>query len=293
MMGFLEQFDANHDGQIDAQEVQAAGPRAGFLEGMVRRAGIEPKYPIKLSAIQEGMQNARNNGNHGGGPFGPPGGNSDTSPNPGEPATNGDAKAAATAAPLVPGFGIEQKKAVVPGFEAVAKQNETVATSSSSSSGGEESSSADSSTKTRDKLTEAVRKNAEYVFKQNDKDRSGSLEKERGEWAELRGDPKAIDKNHNGVITLEEFMAFKLAENGVRPSRKHDFGNKPSTGPDQSDPLPMIGKTYRILSPIERLPEGLPDWFAPTTRTATGKYRWRNTPVTGPPPKPRILSVTI
>ncbi len=43
-----------------------------MIEGMIRGAGLEPKYPIKISAIQEGMQNARNNWNRGGGPNGPP-----------------------------------------------------------------------------------------------------------------------------------------------------------------------------------------------------------------------------
>jgi hypothetical protein len=59
---FLKQIDTNHDGQIDTEEIQAAGPRAGMIEGLIRRAGLEPKYPIKISDIQTGMQNARKNG---------------------------------------------------------------------------------------------------------------------------------------------------------------------------------------------------------------------------------------
>jgi hypothetical protein len=68
MLGFLQQFDTNHDGQIDADEIQAAGPRANVIEAMIRRAGMEPKYPIKISEIQEAMEKARS-GREGGGGF--------------------------------------------------------------------------------------------------------------------------------------------------------------------------------------------------------------------------------
>lgn len=241
---------------------------------MIRRAGMEPKYPIKVSAIQEGMQNARGNGNRGGGgggPWGPPQDNSTPSSGAGGTAATGETKAA-NAAPLVPGFGVEQKKVTVPGFDAVPKQVATSATSSSSS-GSEESGSTDAPAKTPDQLTEAIRRNAELVFKQNDKDHSGALEKDRGEWADLRGDPTAIDKDHNNVITLEEFTAFKLAENGVKPAKKGDSGKKAAaaTASASSDSAPKAGKTYRILSPTERLPEGLPDWFARNDANGDGQ----------------------
>jgi hypothetical protein len=271
MAGFLQQLDINHDGQIDANEVQAAGPRAGFLDMMIRRAGMEPKYPLKVSAIQEGMQNARNNGNHGGGGGGPWGGPPNNSAPPagaGGPAANGETKTA-NAAPLVPGFGVEQKKVAVPGFDAVPKQVATSATSAPSAAA--ESAAADAP-KTPDQVTEAVRRNAEYVFKQNDKDHSNALEKDRGEWAELRGDPKAIDKDRNGIITLEEFTAFKLAENGVRAAKRNDPGGKAAAAAAAAtDSMPKTGKTYRILSPLERLPEGLPDWFARNDANGDGQ----------------------
>jgi hypothetical protein len=267
--GFLQRFDANHDGQIDASEAQAAGPRARFLEGMIRQAGLEPKYPIKVSAIQEGMQNGRNNGYPGGGPNGPPGGNFGFPPGPsggpssppgsGGPAANADAKPVATPAPLVPGFGVEQKNVAVPGFDVAAKPGATVAASAASSAAAPDS--ADALAVPPERLEATIRTHAEAMIKQNDKDHSGALERDKGEWEGVR-DAKAIDKDRNNIITLEEMTAFQLAQNGGKPAKKADPAAKPAAAPVQPDPLVKSVKTYRVLSPIERLPEGLPDWFA-------------------------------
>jgi Ca2+-binding EF-hand superfamily protein len=243
-----------------------------MVESMIRGAGLEPKYPIKISAIQEGMQNARNNWNRGGGPNGPPGasgGNSGSPPGPGGTPANGDSKPAAPAAPLVPGFGVEQKKQAVPGFDVSTKQAATVAASSPAAA--DAASPAEAPARNPDQLDETIRRHAESILKQNDKDRSGALERDRGEWADVRN-AEAIDKDHNGVITLEELTAYYLAENGRHPVKKADAGKKAAAIPNQPDAAPPnSGKTYRILSPTERLPEGLPDWFARNDANGDGQ----------------------
>jgi hypothetical protein len=107
-------------------------------------------------------------------------------------------------------------------------------------------------------------------MKQNDKDRNNSLEKSKSEWAELRN-ADAIDKDHNGVITLDELTAFYQAANGVRAARKGGPANKASATPVQPDSPPISSKPYRVLSPLERLPEGLPDWFARNDSNGDGQ----------------------
>jgi Ca2+-binding EF-hand superfamily protein len=272
----LQQYDTNHDGQIDASEVQTAGPRAAFLDGMLRRAGVEAKYPVKISAIQEAMHNVRNNG---GGPFGPPGGSFGGPPGGGTPPgsetapSSSDAKPAAAPAPLVPGFGVEQPKmAPVPGFDVVSKPGATVAASSVSAGGSESDSTPAMSP---DQLDKTIRDHAAARMKQHDKNRSGALEKDQGEWDDLKDkDAKAMDRDRNGVITLEELTAFDMAENGVRPAKKSEPSHKAvATGAaaTSSDSPIRTGKTYRILSPIERLPEGLPDWFARNDANGDGQ----------------------
>jgi Ca2+-binding EF-hand superfamily protein len=263
MIGMLQQIDTNHNGQIDANEVQALGQRAGMVEAMIRRSGVEPKYPVKLVAIQEGLQKSRNNWNRGGGPNGPPGGF------PGQPegqdsSSKEDAKSTASTVQLVPGFGVEQKKASVPGFEVNVKTETAVAATSASGTPATTEAAANAGNspdnKQQDKLDEKTRKFAESILKQNDKDHSGSLEKNKGEWDELRN-AEAIDKDRNGVITLDEITAFYQAANNVRSPRKTPE-NKPVAAPVQMESPRTGGRPYRILSPMERLPEGLPDWFA-------------------------------
>ena len=267
LAALLQQIDTNHDGQIDANEIQAAGPRAAMIEGMIRRAGLEPKYPIKISAIQQGMQNARRGGGPNGNPgfpAGPAGGSPGEQAGPGGPPSSGDAKAVASAPPLVPGFGVEQKKLTVPGFDVNAKPGATAAISATAA--GDASSGTDAPALTPDQLDEKTRKFAEAILKQNDKDHSGALEKDRGEWAEVRN-AEAIDKDHNGIITLDELTAYYQAANGVRPARKEkekDKGVAKAAAPASSQPdaPPKATNGYRVLSATERLAsKGLPDEF--------------------------------
>jgi Ca2+-binding EF-hand superfamily protein len=156
---------------------------------------------------------------------------------------------------LVPGFGVEPKKQTVPGFGGTMKP--TSAISAASAADGDASNSTETPANSPDQVDSSIRKFAKSILKQNDKNGNDILEK--SEWAELR-DAELIDKDHNGVITLEELTAYYQAKNGIRSPRKTNHGNSAAAS-NPADASLKTGKTYRILSPTERLPEGLPDWF--------------------------------
>jgi hypothetical protein len=244
-----------------------------MIEGMIRRAGLEPKYPVKINAIQEGMQNARNNGNRGGWQGGPPPGNPNNPPDAGGSPASGDPKAAAVAPPLVPGFGVEQKTQVVPGFDGGAKTAVAVATTAPATAGPPHTEENPPPPNNAEQVDNSIRKFSQNLLKQNDKDGNGVLEKNKGEWAELR-DAEAIDTDHNGVITLDELTVYYQAKNGVRkrgPDKRTAAAPSPAASPNTPNSPAIRGKPYRILSPTERLPEGLPDWFARKDADADGQ----------------------
>jgi hypothetical protein len=266
----LQQLDSNRNGQLDAGEVRALGQRAFMVEAMIRRAGMEPKYPIKIAALQEAIRNARNNRN--GFPGGPPMGNPNSPPGQ-DSAPAGDDKATAQTPMLVPGFGVNTPMQPIPGFDGGAKPTVAVAAAAApATSAAPAKADGAPPASPQDQIDARTRGFAESILKQNDKDGSKTLERDKVEWAELR-DAEAIDTDHNGIITLDELTVYYQAKNGVRPKRGPNPGKReaPATDPPpnaNAAPTPTTatstgrGKPYRMLPAIDRLPDGLPDWFA-------------------------------
>jgi Ca2+-binding EF-hand superfamily protein len=175
--------------------------------------------------------------------------------------------------------------------------------SSGSSSGGTGSSS--SMTDTR------IRYMVDDTFRRYDANNSGAFE--RDEWSSFRTDPSEADKNRDGRITrdeLTEWMAARfggsggpggasgssMSSGGVRgpsggfgsrdeSSREGDqrggwFGSRGSSrGGDPNVPARSGDnsaeqrKSFRFASPTERLPSGLPDWFARCDADSDGQVR--------------------
>jgi hypothetical protein len=65
-----------------------------------------------------------------------------------------------------------------------------------------------------------IRRYAERVVKKVDSNRSGALE--AGEWASLPGDPRKIDANHDGVITVDELSAYLAIYARSHPLHEED-----------------------------------------------------------------------
>jgi hypothetical protein len=135
----------------------------------------------------------------------------------------------------------------------------TVSSNSRSGSNGSSSGSSNSD-------AEKFRSYARSLIYQSDRNRNGSLD--RDEWDRLSSDQRGADSNRDGVITLDE-MTTKLSSYSRGSSGSSRYGS--SAGDSSAGRRPWWisagdknaapKKSYRFLSPSERLPKGLPDWF--------------------------------
>jgi len=116
-------------------------------------------------------------------------------------------------------------------------------------------------------------------LRQYDANGNGILDKD--EWSARRPELKPADRNGDGAIALDELQAW-LAEYGQRGHVGHRLSG---TGADGSSEASSSGtavagsgsgmsgarRFYRALTPLERLPEGLPEWFARKDTDADGQ----------------------
>jgi Ca2+-binding EF-hand superfamily protein len=133
--------------------------------------------------------------------------------------------------------------------------------SSSPSSTGSASSSTSTSSgsSSAEKDRARIRSYAESLLRQYDENKNGRLEKD--EIARMRGSWHEADKNHDGVLTLDE-IADRLAAYGGVPGGAEGGPKSASAGG---------GKPRRFLTPTERLPPGLPSWFARSDTDGDGQ----------------------
>jgi Ca2+-binding EF-hand superfamily protein len=109
-----------------------------------------------------------------------------------------------------------------------------------------------------------VRRYAEALLKQYDKNKNGILEKD--EWMQMRSNWRDSDTNGDGIVTLDE-LAAKMGSFS-RPSRSgptnessNSSGSSVASASSGGNSNPTSKRSYRFLSPHERLPRGLPDAF--------------------------------
>jgi len=223
----LKGWDTNGNGMIDEAEVSEDGRRKYYVERIVQRAGMTVKYPIPIKRVNEGLKKSGGQG------------------------SSSSSKSKKEGTPLVPGFGAEVEVSAVPGFGGTIEEQEKAAAASrraptsAAQSSQSSHSSGESSTSSRNREHE-VRRYAQSLLKQYDKNRNGKLEKD--EWQDMKGNPAESDRNKDGIITSEELT-----------NRLVNYSRGRSGGGDGSD---SSRRSYRFLSPSERLPDGLPDWFA-------------------------------
>lgn len=229
---FLQRMDRNNDGKIDPKELD--GPAKPMFEGMAKRVGLDPSKPISVAKFRKAMM--RRNEEHGEHDHG--GENSDS-------AQGEKAVAAPTQEPLVPGFGVAVHLPPVPGFGVRVGGS----SSSVSAANSEQKSDGSSSVSDKSRSEYKVRAYAKAIVQKYDRNRNGSLEQD--EWGKLRADPKDVDRNNDGSITEEE-----LAARFMKDGSHHGSLDPVSSGQFRSQ------KSYRFVSPTERLPDGLPEWFA-------------------------------
>lgn len=174
----------------------------------------------------------------------------------------------------VPGFGVRDEPQKVPGFEVAKEEQPTVPgfgkpekTASGKKSAAAKSSSdakpaphADPSAAAA-RLDNMIRQHAKSLLNQYDANKNGQLE--RDEWQNMHRKHWAADRNRNGVITLEELTDHLSQLNRPRGGNAGRGDRRPRFAPARPGGGPSsYQSTYRFRTPTERLPEGLPDWFA-------------------------------
>lgn len=267
LVSLLRQFDTNGDGTISPGEVSFTKKSA--YEGAVRKAGLDPSGPVSVQALAEALSQ-RGGGRSRDGDAGTSG--SGTS-------QGGSADAAVAQPSLVPGFGVgTTQTAMVSGFGGSASvktvsASPPVSSSTSTSSSPAPPASSASSTSSQPSgppaIDSRIRRYAESLMRQYDKNKNGVLEKD--EWMQMRGTWHDADTNGDGTITLDELSA-KLGQYSGRSSSSSSSGSSSSESarnsssgsgatPSSASRDTSARKSYRFLTPQERLPQGLPDWF--------------------------------
>jgi Ca2+-binding EF-hand superfamily protein len=243
---FLREMDADGDGRIEENEVD--GRRRNMVEMMAQRAGIPPTFPIPVNRLRDAMNNRAGQGQ---------GGANSTS------SGEGGAKKP-TEEPLVPGFGVELDLSAVlsfgqrPDSRAAGKTRTAVVSASRSSSSSSSSSSQAGSNADR------MRRGAEAMIRQADRNGNGRLE--RNEWNDRWGDFDEADRDHRGAVDADE-----LAQRLSGFARGGPGGDGGGGGGSSGSGTPPQPKSYRVPTPTELLPPGLPDWFAQKDANADGQ----------------------
>lgn len=107
-----------------------------------------------------------------------------------------------------------------------------------------------------------IQRYAQGLMGRYDRNRNGQLEKD--EWSEMRGNYAEADSNKDEIINGDELAGHLARMAGGNSSRS---GGSSSSSSASSGGQP----TYRFLSPTERLPSGLPDWFARSDANSDGQ----------------------
>jgi len=261
---FLREMDADGDGRIEENEVD--GRRRNLVEMMAQRAGIPPTFPISVNRLRDALNRAAQAER----------GSSSTS--------SGEAGAKKPAEePLVPGFGIDMGLSSVlsfgqrPSSTATGKTRASIASGSASRTSSSSSSRGGSPSPRGGNNDERTSRFAEAMMRQADRNGNGRLEPD--EWNERWGDFREADRNHDGAVTADE-LAQRLSgfarrgPGGDRGGPANPSGSASSSGSERAGSgsgSPQQPKSYRVPTPTELLPAGLPDWFAQKDANADGQ----------------------
>ena len=255
---FLRKMDTNGNGMLDAEEVTSN--QAKFMvQRVFSRLGKEPKYPIAISEIKQSLATYyQTRGNGGGGPppgnmpprFGPPG---DANRFPAGPPP-GAAKFPPTA---IAGFG----EAPGPGPKSIVVSGPSSPTGPSNTP----ASTPATGTAIDPAIDLKIRGLAAAIIQKHDKNADGKLDREewpvQGKWGTFN------EANRSGgtsvglpdlVVHLTDLYRRQQLTLEMSDSSSAT-GTSDSATSGSAKPVPR--KSGRFLTPKERLPKGLPDWF--------------------------------
>lgn len=281
---FIQRMDANNNGILEPSEISERS--RFFLDGAARDGGLDLSRGVPVQKMIEAMEkrNAARDSSGRGGPPGNGGSSSGGSSGSGGSSSGGSSGSgsgrgsqfnfgAPSGPPRPPGF------APPAGSSGSSSSGRSSSGSGSSGSGGSTSSSSGGSSRSSSGGSSEAQKVRDYasgLLRQHDKNQNGVLDKE--EWESVRAISKDTDANNDGTVTLDELTA-KLGSFGKEEGKpsgssgssgggsassggSRDGGGRSSGGSSRSESKSADKKSYRQRTPTERLPKGLPDWFA-------------------------------
>jgi len=152
--------------------------------------------------------------------------------------------------------------------------------------GSRSQSSSSSTSKKGSDSSAKIRKYAQSLLKRYDKNKNGVIDKD--EWGGMRGDPAKHDLNKDGHLTLDELIIrlnnYNRKKNSSEKSSSSSKNYQSRKGDDSASARSHTGedkKPYRALTPLERLPTGLPDWFARDDKNGDGQVAMAEFAVAG------------
>ena len=117
-------------------------------------------------------------------------------------------------------------------------------------------------------ITDRDRAEAARAFRSYDRNNNGKITSDEMRRSRYGADLPMYDKNRDGIITMNE-MEYRYARRRVenlqttasKPKRKEDKSRKGEEDAEQFGYQWGDRKSYRRSPLVERLPDGLPDWF--------------------------------
>ncbi|MFZ5830776.1 MAG: hypothetical protein ACOY3P_11845 [Planctomycetota bacterium] len=231
---WVRHLDANRNNTLEPSEVTGGKSHShkDIFEGLAKKAGLPPTAPMSVDPLK-----VRLAAYHG-----------VPAPPVSSPGAAGQLATQAMPGALVPGFGVTENLPPVPGFGTPSPETTAAAQGVSGTTAPPVASvSADSAIQKR------VREVADYVLKKYDGNHNKRLE--RDEWKGLR-DPQDFDRNRDNTLTSSEIAAYAVAY--VEREQRAREAKEARKRREQEEEEPRF---WRVSTPVERLPEGLPDWF--------------------------------
>lgn len=222
----LRRMDRNRDGILDSAEIPR-NSRPGVAK-IARRAGVDPTKPIPIDSLRKQLKRDSKEQ---------------------QEAQQAAADASSAAASSSRGFGRSNSKA------ADAPVSETSAKSDSTAKSDNTAKKTDDKRRERDAAK--IRSYARSLLKQFDKNKNGVLEKE--EWSKMRGNPEESDANQDGKLTVDE-LVVRLSNytKAAPPKNVASPSAQPQNRVSRRKTDAEKKRSYRFLTPTERLSESMP-----------------------------------
>lgn len=209
LLGMLRGMDRNRNGKLDPDEIPEY--RRAFVSNAITRLGGDPNKTVDLDDLARRASGRQSSSSR-------------------STASSTSSSSSLPTDPLVPYFGEDEpKETPILGFGEREPQPKVAAKASTANA---------SSLSQSDQILRSARE----IMNKFDKNKSGALEKDKGEWvSSLPFKPETADKNRDGRITMSEIVEVLGGKSGA------------------SSGAAVVATKQSVA--YDHLPQGVPDWF--------------------------------